>query len=70
MAKEQDSYHSRLKQGSDPIYQCLKDLAPTEQHIDEAYADLTRALGSCEAVYTEIGMKAGAKILYQLLLAK
>ena len=63
-----DPYNIRLKQGSDPIYERLKSLYPDEEQRDEAHGDLAQALSNYEAVYTEIGMKAGARILYQLLL--
>ena len=65
---ESDPYHIRLKQGSDAIYERLKDLYPDEEKRDEANGDLSQALSVYESVYIEIGMKAGARILYQLLL--
>lgn len=66
---ENNPYNIRLKQGSDPIYERLRRIYPDEKHMDEANSDLAQALGTYEAVYTEIGMKAGARIIFQLLLS-
>ena len=65
---ENQSYNIRLKQGSDPIYKRLRNIYSDDRHMDEAHGDLSQALSSYESVYMEIGMKAGARILYQLLL--
>lgn len=61
-------YMDRLKTGSDPIHARLKNLYANKPELDEAIADLTFALDAYESVYMELGMKAGARLLYQLLL--
>jgi len=65
---EDQAYGARLEKGRDAIYKRLQTLYPgDEDSLDEAYYDLAQALGSCESVFTEIGMKAGARLVYQLL---
>jgi hypothetical protein len=65
---ETENYHVRLKQGSDPIYNRLISLYPNEADRENAGNDLSQALAAHDAVYMEIGMKAGARLVYQLLL--
>ena len=64
-----ENYHERLKQGSDPIYSRLESLCCDETAHNEAANDLSQALAAHDAVYMEIGMKAGARLIYQLLLS-
>lgn len=45
----------------------LYELYPIEDEQNKATADLAQALIVYEAVYMEIGMKAGARLLFQLL---
>lgn len=61
------SFSARLKNGSDPIYKRLDAAYPDGREKDEAAADLSQALSAYEAVYLELGMKAGARLIYQLL---
>ncbi len=60
-------YHDRLINGSNPIYDRLKGIYPNETDFNRATADLSLALTAYEAVYMEMGMKAGARLVYQLL---
>jgi hypothetical protein len=46
----------------------LESLYPNETELDKAAADLSKALTAYEYVYMELGMKAGARLLHQLLL--
>jgi len=62
------SYHDTLKKGCDPIYKRLDSLYPDETERDEAAADLSEALTAYEYVYMDLGIKAGARLIYQLLL--
>ena len=64
------SYYIRLKEDSAAIYKRLSATYPDGESLDAANADLCQALSSYESVYTEIGMKAGARIIYQLLIAE
>ena len=67
-AEEVQSYRDKLKQDSDAIYKRLETVYPDEAELDNAVADLSQALTAYEYVYTELGMKAGARLLHQLLL--
>lgn len=60
-------YSEWLKKESDPIHKRLEQLYPISEEMDEAAADLTQALTAFEEVYMEIGMKAGARLLFHLL---
>lgn len=62
-------YAERLKAESNAIYRRLENLYPDRTELDEAAADLSQALTAYETVYMEIGMKAGARLIFQLLLA-
>jgi len=65
-----EPYHIRIKTGSDPIYKQVKNLHLSEEQREEASSNLARALSSYQDVYMEIGMIAGARIIYQLLVAE
>lgn len=67
-AEEVQSYRDKLKQDSDAIYKRLEMVYPNEAELDNAVADLSQALTAYEYVYMELGMKAGARMLHQLLL--
>ena len=63
----QEPYKDKLKKRSDAIYKRLRELYPDQAERESAEADLANALTAYEQVYFEMGMKAGARILYQLL---
>lgn len=67
-AEEVQPYKARLKENSNPIYRRLESIYPDETELDKAAADLSQALTAYEYVYMELGMKAGARLLYHLLL--
>jgi len=67
-AKEAPTYQDALKKGCDPIFRRLDALYPNAAERDEAAADLSKALTVYEYVYMELGMKAGARLIQQLLL--
>ena len=64
---EKRTYREKLKTESSPIYKRLKDIYEDKNELDKAVADLSQALTAYEEVYTEIGMKFGARIVLQLL---
>ena len=64
------AYDIRLKESGDPIYNRLRNIYPNESDMNEAAADLSQALSAHDEVYMEIGMKAGARLIYQLLLTE
>ena len=64
------TYQERLNMDSEDIIDTLKNLSKNsgdEKQPEEAMRDLRVALASYRDVFTEIGMKAGARLLYQLL---
>lgn len=61
-------YRDTLKKECDPIYRRLESIYPDGPERDEATADLSQALTAYEYVYMELGMKAGARLLYHLLI--
>jgi len=65
---ETEPYHERLKQNSDPIYSLLNNLNLESAEHDKFADALSQALSSHCAVYMEIGMKAGARLIHQLLI--
>ena len=62
-----ETYERRLEKGSDAIYKRLENLYPDSKEFDEAQADLSQALTEYSNVYTEVGMKVGARLVHQLL---
>ena len=60
----------RLKKGSNAIYNRLKTLCPEKDKRDEASAELSQAFSAYTEVHLEIGMKAGARLIHQLLLTE
>ena len=61
-------YDIWIKKECDPIYKRLEALYPDGDKRDEAAAELSQALTAYQSVYMEVGMKAGARLIYQLLL--
>lgn len=61
-------YNQRLKSGSNTLYERINRLYPDQDERDKAAADIAEALSAYEGVYMELGMKAGARLLFQLLL--
>ena len=65
----EEPYHVRLKKARVPITNRLKSVYPNEEEQENALSDLGHALSTYEDVSIELGMKLGAKLLYQLLLS-
>ena len=63
-----ETFEIRLREGSNAIYERLGSLYPDEKEHAEATDDLNKALSTYESTFMEIGMKAGARLIYQLLL--
>jgi hypothetical protein len=61
------SYHKRLDDGCKGIEAILDSLNLPQEQYNKAFNGLASALGTYEEVYTEIGMKVGAKIVRQLM---
>lgn len=67
--EETQPYKDTIKTESAAIYKRLESLYPDGPELDEATGDLSQALTAYEYVYMELGMKAGARLLYHLLIA-
>jgi hypothetical protein len=66
---EPQTYDERLKDGSNPIFKRLDVIyADNTAERDSIASDISHALAVHDDVYMEIGMKAGARLVYQLLL--
>ncbi|MCL2853458.1 MAG: hypothetical protein FWE20_10595 [Defluviitaleaceae bacterium] len=63
-----DLYFERLEKASKPIYNRINSLYPNASDLTEPTNELSHALSTFQEVYMEIGMKAGARLLYQLML--
>ena len=66
---QQPPYKDRLKDATTPIYNRLREIYPDDADWQKADRELTDALSEYEQVYMELGMKAGARLVHQLLLA-
>ena len=62
-----EPYAVRLKNAVDPINHRIDNLYSTPSEKTEVQNDLATALCAFEEVYMEIGMKLGARLVYQLL---
>lgn len=62
------SYEQRIKEEDEPVYKRLEDLYPDGQERDEFLSDINQAFVVREQVYLEMGMKAGARLIFELLL--
>jgi len=61
------SYGQRLKEESAPLHKKLEELYPDEEERDGIFGDISQALTAYEQAYFEIGIKAGARLIFQLL---
>ncbi len=63
------TYAERLKEASGPVFSNIESLfADDKPKREKAASDVSHALSTYNDVYMEIGMKAGARLVYQLLL--
>lgn len=64
---DEKTYKEQLKAASDPIHKRLEGIYEDVNDLNAASAELYNAFNAYEKVFTELGMKAGARIFYQLL---
>ena len=64
---ENAAYDVRIKERERAIYHRLKSIYKNDLEYEKATGDLYEALTAYEEVYTEIGMKFAAKLIFQLL---
>ena len=60
-------YNIRLEEESEDIINRLKLCCKNEEEFNEALNKFSNAAQTFQDVFTEIGMKAGARLLFQLL---
>ena len=60
-------YKERLEAASNPIYKRLQEVCHDTQELDKAVADVMLLQAEYAEVFIELGMKAGARLLHQLL---
>ena len=63
------TYRERLEQTHAPIYKRITDCYADATERTKAENELADALNAQQQVYMEMGMKAGARLIYQLLLS-
>ena len=61
------TYEERIEKGNAPMLKRLREIYENDQEFSDAADDFYHALIMCGEAYTEIGMKAGARLLFQLL---
>lgn len=66
---DDSTYEQRLKNAATSMYTRLEGLYPDEKERDDAFNNLNAVLADYSDIYTEIGIKLGARILYDLLLS-
>ena len=66
---DDSTYEQRLKNALSSMNTLLEKLYPDELERDDAFNDFNSVLAHYADIYTEIGIKAGARILYDLLLS-
>jgi len=63
----EESYKDRLEKCDNAIIKRLESIYTDATELDRAFSDLAAATTAHQEVYLELGMKIGAKLLYQLL---
>ncbi|MCL2049557.1 MAG: hypothetical protein FWG87_12630 [Defluviitaleaceae bacterium] len=67
LAVNTDSYEMRIRKSSDPIYYRLENNYKDTNERNNATSELATAFAAYSDVYMEIGMKARARLVHQLL---
>lgn len=62
-----NTYEERLDDATASMYVRLKNLYPDTEEQQDAINDLNHALSNYQDVYTEVGMKLGARVILELL---
>ena len=65
-----ESYKTRLEQCDNAIIKRLESVYTDSTELDKAFSDLAVATTVHQEVYMELGMKLGARLLYQLLVSE
>lgn len=62
------SYERKLREESAPMKRFLECTYPDGEERDAAFDDISRAITAYQEVYFDMGVKCGARLLYQLLI--
>ena len=62
-----ETHKDRLENATAPLHNRMNSLYTVQSELTEATNDIAKALSAFEEVYMEIGMKMGARLIYQLL---
>ena len=62
-----ESYEEQLRKARILAYNVLKNVSDGKLEASDAKEDLNEAFYMYQEIYTEIGMKLGARMLFQLL---
>jgi hypothetical protein len=65
-----ESYKARLDHCDDAIIKRLEGTYTDNAELDKAFSDLGESTSTHQEVYMELGMKIGARLLYQLLISE
>lgn len=63
----EDSYEDRLQKGEEPLWELIENLFPDGEQKDEIYDLLSKAILTNQEVYTELGIRLGANLIFELL---
>lgn len=63
----EDSYEDRLQKGEEPLWKLIENLFPDGEQKDEIYDLLSKAILTNQEVYTELGIRLGANLIFELL---
>ena len=61
-----EDYETYLQRSEQPVFELLEQTFQNAKELDNATDLVSRALSAREDVYLEIGLRAGARLLYQL----
>ena len=61
------TYSERLEKESESIIKRIKNISKSDDELDEIFSEFSGATGAYMEVFTEIGIKIGAKLMVQLL---
>jgi len=61
------SYEERIRKGERPLLEFIERLYPDGNVRDAVFDLVSNALLVNQEVYTEIGMRVGARVIYELL---
>lgn len=64
---DMDNYEERLRKGEAPLWEFLENLYPDEDKQDDIYGRICKAIIINQEVYTELGIRLGANLIFELL---